>query len=58
MRHADLVVLVTEWPEYVALDPVHVKDIARGSTIIDGRNTLDADAWKAAGWRYVGMGRN
>ena len=58
VRHADLVVLVTEWPEYVALDPVHVKDIARGSTIIDGRNTLDADAWKAAGWRYVGMGRN
>jgi UDPglucose 6-dehydrogenase len=56
VRHADLVVLVTEWPEYVALDPVHVKDIARGSTIIDGRNTLDADAWKAAGWRYVGSG--
>ena len=57
VRHADLVVLVTEWPEYVALDPVHVKEIARGSTVIDGRNSLDADAWKAAGWRYVGMGR-
>src|SRR5215207_624560 len=58
LRHADLVVLVTEWPEYVALDPEHVKQIARGSTIIDGRNTLDAAAWKAAGWRYVGMGRS
>ena len=58
LRHADLVVLVTEWPEYVALDPAHVKQIARASTIIDGRNTLDAAAWKAAGWRYVGMGRS
>ena len=57
LRHADLVVLVTEWPEYVGLDPAHVKEIARGSTVIDGRNTLDAAAWKAAGWRYVGMGR-
>jgi UDPglucose 6-dehydrogenase len=58
LRHADLVVLVTEWPEYVALDPHHVRSIARAETIIDGRNTLDAAAWKAAGWRYVGMGRN
>ncbi|MFE6256869.1 UDP-glucose dehydrogenase family protein [Agromyces sp. NPDC057865] len=58
LRHADLVVLVTEWPEYTGLDPAHVKEIARGSTVIDGRNALDAAAWKAAGWRYVGMGRN
>ena len=58
LRHADLVVLVTEWPEYVALDPAYVKGIARASTIIDGRNTLDAAAWKAAGWRYIGMGRS
>ena len=57
LRHADLVVLVTEWPEYVGLDPAHVKEIARGSTVIDGRNALDAAAWKAVGWRYVGLGR-
>ena len=58
LRHADLVVLVTEWPEYLGLDPAHVKEIARASTIIDGRNALDSEAWKAAGWRYVGMGRS
>ena len=58
LRHADLVVLVTEWPEYLGLDPAHVKEIARASTIIDGRNALDSAAWKAAGWRYVGMGRS
>jgi UDPglucose 6-dehydrogenase len=25
--------------------------------VVDGRNCLDADAWKAAGFRYRGMGR-
>jgi len=58
LRHADLVVLVTEWPEYVALDPEHVKSISRASIVIDGRNALDAESWKAAGWQYVGMGRS
>ncbi|ANJ26280.1 UDP-glucose dehydrogenase family protein [Agromyces aureus] len=58
LRHADLVVLVTEWPEYVGLDPAHVKSISRASVIIDGRNALDTEAWKAAGWSYVGMGRS
>lgn len=57
LRHADLVVLVTEWPEYVELDPAHVKSISRATTVIDGRNALDATAWKAAGWQYTGMGR-
>ncbi|ROS78700.1 UDP-glucose/GDP-mannose dehydrogenase family protein [Cellulomonas sp. PhB143] len=57
LRHADLVVLVTEWREYRELDPDAVGQLARGRTIIDGRNVLDRDAWRAAGWRYVGMGR-
>lgn len=57
LRDADVVVLVTEWPEYRELDPVRVGRIARGRTIIDGRNVLDAAAWRAAGWTYRGLGR-
>ncbi|GAA1998112.1 UDP-glucose dehydrogenase family protein [Microbacterium ulmi] len=57
LRHADLAVLVTEWPEYVELDPVHVAEIVRGRHIIDARNVLDPAAWKAAGWDYTGLGR-
>ena len=54
---ADLVVLVTEWPEFVRLDPVHTASIVRSPAIIDGRNSLDPVAWRAAGWEYRGMGR-
>ena len=57
LRHSDLVVLVTEWREYRDLDPVQVAGIARGRAVIDGRNVLDATAWRAAGWEYRGMGR-
>ncbi|WP_345763720.1 UDP-glucose dehydrogenase family protein [Diaminobutyricibacter sp. McL0608] len=54
---ADAVVLVTEWPEYKALDPVQVAGLVRGTVIVDGRNCLDAEQWRAAGWTYRGLGR-
>ncbi len=58
LRGADLVILVTEWPEYTAIDPVAARGLVAGATIIDGRNALDRDDWVAAGWRYRGMGRS
>jgi UDPglucose 6-dehydrogenase len=57
LRDADVVVLVTEWPEYRRLDPVLTGEIVRTRTIIDGRNVLDPAAWRAAGWTYHGLGR-
>jgi UDPglucose 6-dehydrogenase len=54
---ADVVALVTEWPEYLALDWAKVASITRGRVIVDGRNCLDAPALREAGWKYVGMGR-
>jgi len=51
------VVLATEWPEYRSIDPEWAGALVRTRTIIDGRNTLDAAAWRAAGWTYVGLGR-
>jgi len=58
LRGADLVILVTEWPEYIGLDPVATRELVAGATVIDGRNALDRAAWTAAGWRYRGMGRD
>ncbi|SFR88577.1 UDPglucose 6-dehydrogenase [Microbacterium sp. cf046] len=58
LRHADLTVLVTEWPEYTALDPEHVASIVRQPLVIDARNALDSAAWKAAGFAYTGLGRS
>ncbi len=54
---ADAVVLVTEWPEFRSLDPVWAASLARVPVVIDGRNSYDAAAWRAAGWTYKGLGR-
>lgn len=54
---ADIVVLITEWPEFRALDPVAFGGIVAHKRVIDGRNVLDPSAWRAAGWSYRGLGR-
>ncbi len=57
VRDAEVVLLLTEWPEYVALDPVALKEQVAAARIIDGRNALDPVAWRAAGWTYRALGR-
>lgn len=58
LRDADAVVVVTEWDLYRRdLSPEHAGSLVAGRVIIDGRNCLDAAAWRAAGWAYHGMGR-
>ena len=57
LRDADLVVLVTEWREYRALDPVETGRIVAARRIIDGRNVLDPAEWRAAGWQVRALGR-
>ncbi len=55
---ADAAVLVTEWPEFAELDwagDVHGR-MAR-PVIVDGRNFLDREALRAAGFTYEGIGR-
>ena len=57
VRGADAVVLVTEWPEFVALDWAVVAEAMAGNLVIDGRNALDSAAVQAAGLVYEGIGR-
>jgi UDPglucose 6-dehydrogenase len=57
LRGAAAVVLVTEWPEFKDIDPAWAATLVDTPTIIDGRNTLDAAKWRAAGWTYYGLGR-
>ncbi|KJL43335.1 hypothetical protein RR49_00195 [Microbacterium ginsengisoli] len=53
-----MVIVVTEWDEYRRqMAPELVSTLTEGRIIIDGRNCLDAAAWRAAGWTYYGMGR-
>ncbi|GAB3600202.1 UDP-glucose dehydrogenase family protein [Microbacterium tumbae] len=58
LHGADAVVVVTEWDEYRRnLTPEHAGELVAGRIVVDGRNCLDAAAWRAAGWTYFGMGR-
>ena len=54
---ADLVLLLTEWPEYVELDPVKLGEVVRQRRVMDGRLALDQVAWREAGWVYRSLGR-
>ncbi|MDX2377469.1 UDP-glucose/GDP-mannose dehydrogenase family protein [Microbacterium sp. LRZ72] len=57
LRDADAVVMVTEWDEYRYLDPAEVAGLVANRQVIDGRNSYDPAAWRAAGWTYRGLGR-
>jgi len=54
---AELVILLTEWAQYRALDPAALRIRVAGRRIIDARNALDAAAWIGAGWDYRALGR-
>jgi UDPglucose 6-dehydrogenase len=54
---ADLVLLLTEWAEFRAMDPTAIGGIVRQRNVVDGRNVLDPVVWRAAGWHYRALGR-
>jgi UDPglucose 6-dehydrogenase len=54
---ADAVLHLTEWPEFVQMDPAALGDVVRRRNVVDGRNALDAARWRAAGWHYRALGR-
>ncbi|MEV6106220.1 UDP-glucose/GDP-mannose dehydrogenase family protein [Streptomyces sp. NPDC051940] len=57
VRGADIVLHLTEWREFRELDPADLGSVAARRVVIDGRNALDAAAWRAAGWTLRAMGR-
>jgi UDPglucose 6-dehydrogenase len=57
VQGADAAVIVTEWPELVGLLAPDVREAMRNPLIVDGRNLLDPDAARAAGFAYEGVGR-
>lgn len=57
LEGADLVILATEWKEFIDLDPRQVAGLTAHPRILDARNALDPQAWREAGWQYRGIGR-
>jgi UDPglucose 6-dehydrogenase len=57
VQGADAAVIVTEWPQLAELASEEVRAAMRHPLIIDGRNLLDPDVVRAAGFAYEGIGR-
>ena len=57
MTDADAVLILTEWPEFAALDLKRVCNLLRTPIILDGRNLYTSSQMKAAGLNYVSVGR-
>ncbi|PNI07344.1 UDP-glucose 6-dehydrogenase [Arthrobacter sp. AFG7.2] len=57
VQKADALLLLTEWNQYLALDPYDLAGSVANPRILDGRNVLEPFKWRAAGWIYRGMGR-
>jgi UDPglucose 6-dehydrogenase len=58
VRGAEIVVLTTEWKQYRTVDPLLLGQHVTNRLIIDGRNALDVQAWQAANWQVIALGRN
>ncbi|MFI6451589.1 UDP-glucose dehydrogenase family protein [Streptosporangium amethystogenes] len=56
-RDAHVVLLLTEWQEFITMDPEELGSVVASRKIVDGRNALDAETWRAAGWHYRALGR-
>lgn len=57
VKQSDVLLLLTEWAQYRELDPYELSTLVSRTTILDGRNALDPEKWRAAGWTYRGLGR-
>lgn len=57
VKDADLILHLTEWKQYRAIDPTTISPLVKNKIIIDGRNMLDRSLWRAAGWKFHALGR-
>ena len=57
VKDADAAVIVTEWDELRGLASAETRQAMRTPLIIDGRNILEPEAVRRAGFAYEGIGR-
>jgi UDPglucose 6-dehydrogenase len=56
-KDADAIVVLTEWPQFRALDWARLADAVATPTLVDTRNLLDPAVVRRAGFSWVGIGR-
>lgn len=53
----DVVLVLTEWSQFLEADPTRLAALTPTPRVIDARGKLSAQAWRAAGWQFRGLGR-
>jgi UDPglucose 6-dehydrogenase len=54
---ADVVLHLTEWADYRAIDPAALGQVVARRNIVDARCALDGEYWRSAGWTVRILGR-
>jgi len=54
---ADILVVITEWNEFRAIEPARLREAMQGDVVVDLRNLYEPAAMRAAGFRYSSIGR-
>jgi UDPglucose 6-dehydrogenase len=57
VEDTEVAVVLTEWQEYLDMDPELIGKLVSWRRIVDGRNYLNPASWRAADWIYRAVGR-
>ncbi len=52
-----VVLVLTEWRQFLDADPSALAALTPTPRVVDARGKLDPAAWRAAGWEFRGLGR-
>lgn len=52
----DVLVILTDWPEFAAIDPLHIRAYMRGNIVFDMRRCLTPATWQGAGYEFHQLG--
>ena len=57
VTNTEVIVILTEWPEFKDLDWIKFQRIAKSSKIVDARNLLNPQTLRDIGFEYASLGR-
>ncbi len=57
LKDLDLIILMTEWPEFKDINPNLISSLVKQRIVIDTKNFLDQQKFINAGFKYLGVGQ-
>ena len=55
LENSDLILILTEWPEFTSIDPELVKNRSKTRKVIDTRGIISKQRWEEAGFTVWGL---